>query len=138
MKIVPVIDLKGGVVVHARRGRRDEYAPLQQPAGRRVRAGRGRAGAVRDVPHQQPCTSPISTRSPASRSTRRPWRRSPPVAEPWVDAGATTPERAAALHRAGVARNVIGTESIEPDWPDSTRVHDAAASSSASTCATDG
>ena len=28
------------------------------------------------------------------------------VAEPWVDAGATTAEAAAALHRAGVARNV--------------------------------
>ena len=34
------------------------------------------------------------------------------VAEPWVDAGATTPERAAALERARAARNVIGTESI--------------------------
>ena len=34
------------------------------------------------------------------------------VAEPWVDAGATTPGAAAALHRAGVARNVLGTESI--------------------------
>ena len=37
------------------------------------------------------------------------------VAEPWVDAGASTPERAAALRRAGVARNVVGTESIGPD-----------------------
>ena len=37
------------------------------------------------------------------------------VAEPWVDAGATTPGAAAALHRAGVARNVLGTESIGPD-----------------------
>jgi phosphoribosylformimino-5-aminoimidazole carboxamide ribotide isomerase len=36
------------------------------------------------------------------------------VAEPWVDAGATTPERAAALHRAGAARNVVGTESLGP------------------------
>ena len=34
------------------------------------------------------------------------------VAEPWVDAGATTARHAAALARAGVARNVIGTESI--------------------------
>jgi phosphoribosylformimino-5-aminoimidazole carboxamide ribotide isomerase len=30
----------------------------------------------------------------------------------------TTPERAATLARAGVARNVIGTESIAPGWPD--------------------
>ena len=31
MQIVPVLDLKGGVVVHARRGQRAEYAPLQSP-----------------------------------------------------------------------------------------------------------
>jgi phosphoribosylformimino-5-aminoimidazole carboxamide ribotide isomerase len=36
------------------------------------------------------------------------------VAEPWVDAGATSGESAAALHRAGVARNVVGTESLGP------------------------
>jgi phosphoribosylformimino-5-aminoimidazole carboxamide ribotide isomerase len=36
------------------------------------------------------------------------------VAEPWVDAGATTPEAAAALRRAGVVRNVVGTESLGP------------------------
>jgi phosphoribosylformimino-5-aminoimidazole carboxamide ribotide isomerase len=34
------------------------------------------------------------------------------VAETWVDAGATSPERAAALGRAGAARNVVGTESL--------------------------
>ena len=34
------------------------------------------------------------------------------MAETWVDAGATTPERAAALARAGAARNVVGTESL--------------------------
>ncbi len=31
MKIVPVLDLKGGLVVHARRGRRADYAPLSSP-----------------------------------------------------------------------------------------------------------
>jgi phosphoribosylformimino-5-aminoimidazole carboxamide ribotide isomerase len=37
------------------------------------------------------------------------------VAATWVDAGATTPQRAAALARVGVARNVVGTESIGPE-----------------------
>src|SRR5262249_39339308 len=36
------------------------------------------------------------------------------VADPWVDAGATTPEPARALQRAGAARNVVGTESLGP------------------------
>ncbi len=31
MDIIPVIDLKGGVVVHARMGRRDEYRPIATP-----------------------------------------------------------------------------------------------------------
>ena len=31
MRIVPVIDIKGGVVVHARRGKRESYAPLRSP-----------------------------------------------------------------------------------------------------------
>ena len=29
MEIIPVIDLRGGIVVHARMGRRDEYRPIQ-------------------------------------------------------------------------------------------------------------
>jgi HisA/HisF family protein len=31
MDVIPVIDIKGGVVVHARRGRRDEYRPIATP-----------------------------------------------------------------------------------------------------------
>src|SRR5205085_10194587 len=39
------------------------------------------------------------------------------VGKLWVDAGATTAERAAALARARVSRNVVGTESWGPDAP---------------------
>jgi len=31
LQIIPVIDLMGGVVVHARKGRRDSYRPIQTP-----------------------------------------------------------------------------------------------------------
>ncbi len=31
MDVIPVIDLKGGEVVHARQGRRDEYRPIRTP-----------------------------------------------------------------------------------------------------------
>jgi phosphoribosylformimino-5-aminoimidazole carboxamide ribotide isomerase len=31
MDVIPVIDIKGGVVVHARMGRRDEYRPIATP-----------------------------------------------------------------------------------------------------------
>src|SRR5947207_2022790 len=31
MDVIPVIDIKGGIVVHARMGRRDEYRPIATP-----------------------------------------------------------------------------------------------------------
>ena len=34
MEIIPVIDLKGGIVVHARMGRRELYRPIQSPLAR--------------------------------------------------------------------------------------------------------
>ena len=42
------------------------------------------------------------------------------IAELWVDAGAITPERAAALAVAGVSRNVVGTEPLGPGAVDDT------------------
>src|SRR5919202_250232 len=68
MQIIPVLDLRAGIVVQARRGQHSEYAPL-------------RSSLV------QGCE---------------------PVA------GAPTPQRAAVLARVGVARNVVGTQSIGP------------------------
>ena len=113
MRIVPVIDIKGGIVVHARRGQRAEYAPLNSPlvegcdpvAVARVLCGvcRTRTLYVADLD--------ALAGEPADESTLRALCA---IAEPWVDAGATTTERAAALHRAGVARYVVGTESIGP------------------------
>ncbi|HZD91437.1 MAG TPA: HisA/HisF-related TIM barrel protein, partial [Pseudolabrys sp.] len=34
MEIIPVIDLKGGIVVHARMGARDRYRPIETPLAR--------------------------------------------------------------------------------------------------------
>ena len=109
--MVPVIDLKGGVVVHARRGRRADYAPLRSPLVQ---------GCEPVVVARALCTVCRTTSlyvadldalagEPVNEATLATLAS---VAEPWVDAGATTPEPAAALARAGVARNVIGTESL--------------------------
>jgi phosphoribosylformimino-5-aminoimidazole carboxamide ribotide isomerase len=111
MEIVPVLDLKGGVVVHARRGRRAEYVPVRSSlvdgsepvtvARALCVAGRARRLYVADLDALagEPADAPTLSALAA-------------VAEAWVDAGATTGERAAVLARAGVARNVIGTESL--------------------------
>lgn len=113
MQIVPVLDLKGGVVVHARRGERDNYAPLSSPlvdgcepvavARALCTLCRTRTLYVADL--DALAGEPVDETTLTALCA---------VAEPWVDAGATTPEAAAALHRSGVARRVVGTESLGP------------------------
>ena len=115
MRIVPVLDLKGGIVVHARGGRRARYAPLRSPlvdGCEPVAVARALCAVCRttdlyvadlDALGGNPVDEPTLERLAA-------------VAEPWADAGATTVDRAAALARAGVARNVIGLESIGPEF----------------------
>lgn len=113
MRIVPVIDIKGGIVVHARRGNRAEYAPLQSPlvdGCEPVAVARALCSVCRTRSLYVADLDALAGR-PVNEATLTALTS---VAEPWVDAGATTPEGAAALHRAGVARNVIGTESLEP------------------------
>ena len=114
MQIVPVLDLKGGIVVHARRGQRAEYAPLRSPlveGCEPVEVARARCAVCRTRTLYVADLDAIAGR-PVDEPTLAALAS---FAEPWVDAGATTPEAAAALRRAGVARNVVGTESLGPD-----------------------
>jgi phosphoribosylformimino-5-aminoimidazole carboxamide ribotide isomerase len=116
MRIVPVLDLKGGIVVHARRGQRAQYAPLRSPlvdgcepvpvARALCAVGQTRSLYVADLDALAGEPADVTTLAALSA-----------VAELWVDAGAAAPERAADLARAGVARNVVGTESLGPDAP---------------------
>jgi HisA/HisF family protein len=113
MRIVPVLDLKGGVVVHARRGRRSEYAPLRSPlveGCEPVAVARALCAACRTSSLYVADLDAIA----GERVNEIALAALASKTEPWVDAGATTRERAAALHRAGVARNVVGTESLGP------------------------
>jgi phosphoribosylformimino-5-aminoimidazole carboxamide ribotide isomerase len=111
MRIVPVLDLKGGIVVHARRGQRAQYAPLRSPlvdgceplAVARALCDAAPAGPLYVADLDASAGAPADVAMIASLST---------VAEIWVDAGATTHEQAAALDRAGAARNIVGTESV--------------------------
>lgn len=119
MRIVPVIDIKGGIVVHARRGQRDAYGPLRSPlvqssepvAVARALTARCRTRTLYIADLDALAGNEVDETTLARLAS---------VAEPWVDAGATTPERAAAVHRAGAARNVVGTESLGPN-PEVTR-----------------
>jgi phosphoribosylformimino-5-aminoimidazole carboxamide ribotide isomerase len=114
MRIVPVLDLKGGIVVHARRGERARYAPLSSPLVdgcepvpvARALCAVARTSTLYVADLDALAGDPVDVATLSALST---------TADLWVDAGATTPRRAAALARAGVARNVIGTESLGPD-----------------------
>jgi HisA/HisF family protein len=116
MRIVPVLDLKGGIVVHARRGQRADYAPLRSAlvdgcepvAVARALCAVCRTSTVYVADLDALAGQTVDVATLAALAA---------VADPWVDAGAITPERAAALARAGVARNVVGTESLGPDAP---------------------
>jgi phosphoribosylformimino-5-aminoimidazole carboxamide ribotide isomerase len=115
MKVIPVLDLKGGVVVHARRGHRDEYAPLESPLVRGsdpVDVARALTALCRTTNLYVADLDAIAGNPPNEAALTA----LSAVAEPWVDAGATKTDQAAALARAGVARNVIGTESIAAGW----------------------
>jgi phosphoribosylformimino-5-aminoimidazole carboxamide ribotide isomerase len=111
MRIVPVVDLKGGIVVHARRGQRAEYAPLRSPlvdgcepvAVARALCAAAQAGTLYVADLDAIAGAPADTETLSALSA---------LAELWVDAGATTRERAAALAGTSVTRNVVGTESL--------------------------
>ena len=111
MRIVPVLDLKRGIVVHARRGDRAGYAPLSSPLvdGSEPVAVARALCAYTGSDRLYVADLDAIAGAPVDLDTLR---RLATVAELWVDAGATTAARAAVLGSAGVTRNVIGTESL--------------------------
>jgi phosphoribosylformimino-5-aminoimidazole carboxamide ribotide isomerase len=114
MRIVPVLDLKDGIVVHARRGRRAEYQPLRSSlvdGCEPVSVARALCAVCRTTTVYVADLNALAG-EPADLATLAALSS---AAELWVDAGATTPERTAALAGAGVARNVVGTESLALD-----------------------
>jgi phosphoribosylformimino-5-aminoimidazole carboxamide ribotide isomerase len=111
MRIIPVLDLKGGIVVHARRGQRDAYAPLRSPLVEGCEPVAVAQALCAVCRHETLYVADLDALAgePPDEATLTALRA---VAEPWVDAGATTLDRAAALDRAGAVRNIVGTESI--------------------------
>jgi HisA/HisF family protein len=114
MRIVPVLDLKGGVVVHARRGKRAGYRPLRSSlvdGCEPVAVAR----ALRAETHADRLYVADLDALGGGRIDVVALAALAQIGELWVDAGATTAERAGALARAGAARNVLGTESLSDD-----------------------
>jgi phosphoribosylformimino-5-aminoimidazole carboxamide ribotide isomerase len=114
IRIVPVLDLKGGVVVHARRGRRADYEPLRSPlvgGSEPVAVARALCAASRTTTLYVADLDALAGAAVDGVTLLG----LAAVADLWVDAGAVTPARATVMAHAGVARNVVGTESLGRD-----------------------
>ena len=111
MRVIPVIDLKGGVAVHGVRGDRERYRPLRS----RIAAGSDPlqlAGAVRErfgLDELYVADLDAIGGGPGSPAVVAALAR---VARVMVDAGAATAPAVARLLELGVAEVVIGTESL--------------------------
>jgi phosphoribosylformimino-5-aminoimidazole carboxamide ribotide isomerase len=111
MRVIPVIDLKGGVAVHAVRGERESYRPLTSRIADGSdpvvvsRAVRERLGLdelyVADLDAIGGERGHPETLAALAREARV-----------MVDAGAATPDAVSRLRELGAARVVIGTETL--------------------------
>ncbi len=111
MRVIPVIDLKGGVAVHAVRGERERYRPLRSGIAEGsdpvhlTRAVRERFGLdelyVADLDAIGGDPSSADVVAALAREGRA-----------MVDAGTAAPTPVARMLELGVARVVVGTESL--------------------------
>src|SRR5262245_4085928 len=113
MQIVPVIDLKGDLVVHARRGERGRYAPIVTPLSRSPEPAAVLAGLLAVAPFEAIYIADldaIMAGQPINPLIERLAARHPKVAF-WVDAGLSSPAAASALLEHDRLHLVIGSES---------------------------
>ncbi len=111
--IVPVIDIKHGVVVRARAGDRDSYAPIVTPLSAThnpVDVARGLLGAVPARHLYIADLDGIEGRGRDLPAIRRIARACPEV-ELWVDAGFAEEGETQAFLAAGLGKPVLGSES---------------------------
>lgn len=113
MEVIPVIDLKNGVVVHARGGARDSYQPIRTPLSptsepEDVVAGLLRLHSFRHLYIAD--LDAIERRGDHDRTCAELAARFPGL-ELWVDNGIGDPEAASAWLQRGVGCLVAGSES---------------------------
>lgn len=114
MELIPVIDLMGGAVVHARRGARDAYRPIETPlsasaAPQAVADGLLTLGAFRTLYIAD--LDAIAGRGGHDAQLHALAGRHPGLTL-WVDAGEASPEALARRVAEGPGRPVIGSESL--------------------------
>ena len=114
MDIIPVIDLKGGIVVHARRGDRDNYRALLTPFAtcpEPLAVVDGLLG-FRDFTHLYIADLDAIAGRPAHRAVVHDIARRYPHLTVWLDAGLSAPRQLAELPKLPNIDFVLGSESI--------------------------
>ncbi|MGH1573000.1 HisA/HisF-related TIM barrel protein [Methylobacterium sp. P31] len=112
--VIPVLDLRGGRVVRARRGERSSYAPIETPLAK----GSAPDAVARGLLDAWPATilyvadldAIIDGAAPDLRALEAIARVCPGVTL-WVDAGFAEPTSVDAFLETGLGRPVIGSES---------------------------
>ncbi|MBV8777833.1 MAG: nickel transporter [Alphaproteobacteria bacterium] len=113
MEVIPVLDLKGGTVVHARMGRRDQYRPIETP----LAAGSDPVAVARGLLSVYPFRTFYVADLDAiagqgdNDHALSPLKAALPGVALWVDNGAAYARRAQAWLDAGLGHLVLGSES---------------------------
>jgi phosphoribosylformimino-5-aminoimidazole carboxamide ribotide isomerase len=113
MDIIPVIDLKDGVVVQARRGERKDYRPITTPLAEGSAPAEVLKGLRRVFPFRKIYLADLNaiTGEGDHRAEIEELTRAFPDVEFWVDNGIGTPAAAEDWLRAFPGRLVLGSES---------------------------
>jgi phosphoribosylformimino-5-aminoimidazole carboxamide ribotide isomerase len=108
MEIIPVIDLKGGEVVHARQGRRDEYRAIRTPLSATSAPADVVAGLLRFYPFQALYIADLDAIEGIGDNLGV-LATLPPALDLWLDAAVR--DEAAISAWSGRSRIVLGSES---------------------------
>jgi phosphoribosylformimino-5-aminoimidazole carboxamide ribotide isomerase len=114
LQLIPVIDLKDGMVVHAREGRRAEYAPIQSNLCKGADPETIMAALLRLYPFQAFYLADLDAiqRQGSNFATIKRLRERFPAIELWADAGIADERALSHWLDAKLGRPVIGSESL--------------------------
>ena len=113
MEVIPVLDLLGGTVVHARLGRRDRYRPIETPLSATSRPADVVRGLLSIHPFATFYVADLDAiaGSGDNDAALTGLKREFPRLEFWVDNGVADPVRAGHWLAAGLGHLVLGSES---------------------------
>ncbi|TNC15877.1 nickel transporter [Methylobacterium terricola] len=113
-EVVPVLDLRGGMVVRARAGDRARYAPIVTPLAATSAPADVARGLLAAWPARRLYVADLDAimdGAPPDLASLRAIAASCPGVELWVDAGFASEVGVAAFLAAGLGRPVLGSES---------------------------